>query len=404
MRSVKQELIPVGEARRRVLGALHPLPAETVALGSALGRVLAEEVASGEDLPPFDSSAMDGFALGTADAELEIVGESRAGAPADRALAPGEAIAISTGAMVPEGTVAVAPVERVELIEGRVRVPGFEPGANIRRAGEDVRAGQVVLAAGTQIGPAEVAMLASLGHAEVACGGVPSVAVVVTGDELVDLGVPLAPGQIRDSNAPALAALATAAGARVTATSRVGDDFDATVAALREALEAADVVCISGGVSVGEHDHVKPALRELGVEEVFWGVALKPGKPTWFGTLDGRLVFGLPGNPVSAMVTFQLFAHPALRALAGADPARARVRARLRAPIRLSPKREQAVRCRLLAGDDGWHADPTGRQGSHQISSMLGADALAIVPAGEGELAAGELVHVEPLHRGTFQA
>ena len=404
------ELIAVDEARRRVLDAVRPLPAEPVPASAALGRVLAEDVASVEDLPPFDSSAMDGYAVADAAAgELTVVDESRAGAPAREALRPGAAVAISTGAVVPEGAAAVVPVERTEAADGRVRVPALEPGANIRRAGEDVRAGEVVLRAGAELGPAEVAMLAAVGRTEVRCGAVPRVAVVPTGDELVDPGAPLEPGRIRDSNAPALAALATAAGARPTRTRRVGDDFDATVAALRAALEEADVVCVSGGVSVGEHDHVKPALAELGVEEVFWGVALKPGKPTWFGTAPpaggpgpARLVFGLPGNPVSAMVTFHLFARPALRALAGADPTPARVHATLAgAPIRLTPRREQAIRCRLTATEEGWLAEPTGAQGSHRISSMLGADALALVPRGEGSIDPGARVLIEPLARGT---
>ena len=404
MGTVERELISVDEARRRVLDRVRPLPPESVPLGAALGRVLAADETSGEDLPPFDSSAMDGYAVAsTQGGELRVVDEARAGSPAERRIGDGEAIAISTGAMVPEGTVAVVPVERTQIADGRVRVEGVRDGANIRRAGEDVRAGQVVLTAGTGIGPAEVAMLASMGRAEVRCGGVPRVAIVVTGDELVEAGEPLGPGRIRNSNGPALAALASEAGARVVGVSRAGDDFAATVAALETALGEADVVCVSGGVSVGEHDHVKPALTELGVEEAFWGIALKPGKPTWFGTRGDTLVFGLPGNPVSAMVTFQLFAHPALSVLTGADPSRARVRARLDAPIRLSPKREQAIRCRLRTADDGWHAEPTGAQGSHMISSMLGADALAIVPAGDGELAAGELVHAEPLPRATVQ-
>ena len=414
------DLISIEEARRRVLAAARPLPAEAVACEAALGRTLAEEVASAEDLPPFDSSAMDGYAVADLEGgELAVVDEARAGAPAGRAVGSGEAIAISTGAEVPRGAAAVVPVERVEPAgdgaapgdaggaapgaRPRVRVPALAPGANIRRAGEDVRAGDVVLRAGTALGPAEVAMLAQLGRTEVRCGGMPRVSVVVTGDELVDPGVELAPGQIRDSNAPALAALATAAGAAVSGRRRVGDDFDATVAALDAALGEADVVCVSGGVSVGEHDHVKPALARLGVEELFWGIALKPGKPTWFGRApSGTLVFGLPGNPVSAMVTFELFAKPALRALAGADPSPTRARARLTAPVRLNARREQAIRVRLSAGGDGWLAEPTGAQGSHQISSMLGADALALVPAGDSELAAGDLVHIEPLARGTF--
>ena len=405
------ELISIEEARGRVLATARPLPAELVSCADALGRTLAEDVRSAEDLPPFDSSAMDGYAVADLDGgELAVVDEARAGAPAARAVEPGQAIAISTGAQVPRGAAAVVPVERVEPAgeavpsDGlRVRAPALGPGANIRRAGEDVRAGEVVLRAGTPLGPAEVAMLAQVGRTEVRCGALPRVSVVVTGDELVDPGVDLAPGQIRDSNAPALVALASAAGAAVVGRRRVGDDFDATVAALGAALAEADVVCVSGGVSVGEHDHVKPALARLGVEEVFWGIALKPGKPTWFGRAPGgALVFGLPGNPVSAMVTFELFAKPALRALAGADPSPARARARLTAPVGLNARREQAIRVRLSAGDDGWRAEPTGPQGSHRISSMLGADALALVPAGDGELAAGELVHIEPLARGTF--
>ena len=421
------ELISVDEARRRVLAAAAALPDEAVPCERALGRVLAEDVASGEDLPPFDSSAMDGYAVAAgASGELTVVDEARAGTPARRAVGAGEAIAISTGAQVPEGTGAVVPVERTRPAAGgaatagggaaaaggavgaaaggaaRVEVEEVAPGANIRRAGEDVRNGETVLRAGTPIGPAEAAMLAQLGRTHVRAGAVPRVSVVVTGDELVDPGAPLAPGQIRDSNAPALAALATTAGATVAGRRRVGDSFDDTVHALRDALAEADVVCVSGGVSVGEHDHVKPALAELGVEELFWGVGLKPGKPTWFGaTAGGELVFGLPGNPVSAMVTFHLFARPALRALAGADPSPTHVRARLDAPIRLNARREQAIRVRLDARDDGWHAEPTGPQGSHQISSMLGADALALVPAGDGELGPGELVHAEPLERGT---
>jgi molybdopterin molybdotransferase len=167
------------------------------------------------------------------------------------------------------------------------------------------------------------------------------------------------------------------------------------VEALGAAFEAADVVCVSGGVSVGTHDHVKASLDELGVEESFWGVRLKPGKPTWFGTAGRRLVFGLPGNPVSAMVTFHLFVRPALRALAGAAPADTRATAVLDSPVPLNPAREEVVRCRLAARDDGWHVEPTKEQGSHVLTSMLGADALALVPAGDGELAAGERVEIE---------
>jgi molybdopterin molybdotransferase len=389
-------LISIAEARERVLAEAAPLPPEDVPLERALGRVLAEEVRAAEDLPPFDSSAMDGFAIvAGAAAELEIAGESRAGRPAARSLGAGEAIAISTGAAVPAGADAVVPIERVRVADGRVTVPETSPGANVRRAGEDVRAGQAVMAAGTELGPAEVAVLAALGRPAVRAGASPRVAVLVTGDELVAPGEPLGPGQIRNSNGYGLAAQASLAGARVLPVRIVPDDRAPTEAALGEALDAADVVCVSGGVSVGPHDHVKPALAALGVEERFWGVRLKPGKPTWFGARGGKLVFGLPGNPVSAMVTFHLFARPAIRRLAGADPSDSRTSAIADAELARSPERDQVVRCRLFLRDDGWHVEPTKAQGSHVLSSMLDADAFALVEAGDGAIAAGERVGIE---------
>ena len=395
------DLISIAEARSRVLAAVRPLPAEDVPLDAALGRVLAEDAHSEGDLPPFASSAMDGYALVAGPGgELPVVGESRAGSPATEPLRAGEAVRISTGAAVPEGANAVVPIERAEVLAdgSRVRVPDTEPGAHIRRAGEDMPAGQSVIAAGTELGPAEVAVLAALGHASVRCGARPRVTVLVTGDELVEPGQPLGPGQIRDSNAYALAAQAVRAGAHVVGRRIVRDDRDATEAAFAAALDEADVVIGSGGVSVGPHDHVKPALAALGVEELFWGVRLKPGKPTWFGrAMDGgKLVFGLPGNPVSAMITFHLFARPALRALAGADPeATTRARAVLDVAVPRSPAREQVIRCRLEARDDGFHVRPTKEQGSHVLTSMLGAGAYALVPAGEGQVEAGARVEIE---------
>ncbi len=390
------DLISIAEARARVLSAVAPLAPEPVALDAVLGRVLAEDVRADADLPPFASSAMDGYAVVAGPAgELPVVGDSRAGRPAERPVAAGEAMRISTGAAIPAGADAVVPVERVEVLDGRVRVPATEPGVHIRNSGEDVRAGELAIAAGTELGPAAVAVLAAIGWARVPCGGVPRVAVLVTGDELVEPGKPLGPGQIRDSNAYGLAAQAARAGARVVSRRIVPDDRPATEAAFGTALDEADVVIASGGVSVGPHDHVKPALAALGVDERFWGVRLKPGKPTWFGVRDQKLVFGLPGNPVSAMITFHLFARAALRALAGADAGGMRTRALLDVPLALSPAREQVVRCRLEAREDGWHVAPTKRQGSHVLSSMLDAAALAILPAGDGQLAAGARVDIE---------
>jgi molybdopterin molybdotransferase len=391
-------LISIAEARERVLAEVSPLPPEEVPLEGALGRVLAEDARAAEDLPPFDSSAMDGFALiAGPDAELAIVGESRAGHPAEVALGAGEAMRISTGAAIPGGADAVVPIERVEVRDSRVAVPATKAGANVRRAGEDLRSGEAVIPAGTEIGPAELAVLAALGLPSVGCGARPRVAVLVTGDELVAPGEPLGPGQIRNSNGYAIAGLASRAGAGVLPTRIVRDDRDATEAALGEALDAADVVCVSGGVSVGPHDHVKPALAALGVEERFWGVRLKPGKPTWFGVRGEKLVFGLPGNPVSAMVTFHLFARPALRRLAGADILDTRVRAIADVALPRTPERDQVIRCRLSVRDDGFHVEPTKAQGSHVLSSMLQADAFALVEAGEGEIAAGERVDIEVL-------
>ena len=392
-----RQLISIDEARERVLAEVRPLATERVPLSP--GRVLAEPAVAYEDLPPFDASAMDGFAVPGGDAgTLRIEGESRAGMPSANPLADGTACRISTGAVVPDGTYAVVPVEATEERDGEVVVPATNADANIRRAGEDVRAGETVIAAGTEIGPAEVAVLASLGAPAVVCARMPLVAILATGDELVEPGMALAPGQIRNSNAYGLAAQAERAGARVVMRQRVADEFAETKETLARALASADVVCVSGGVSVGPHDHVKPALAELGVSERFWGVRLQPGKPTWFGSApEGGLVFGLPGNPVSAMVTFHLFARPAIRALQGADPGIGTARARAGEPLHRNPKRDQMVRVRLEQGDDGWVARPTKAQGSHVLTSMLGADALARVPQGEGDVATGEPVDIELL-------
>ncbi len=399
------DLISIDEARRRVLAEVRPLEAEAVPLEEALGRVLGADVASRVDVPPFDTSAMDGFAVASVEAgHLEVVGESRAGHPCPVAVREGTAVAVSTGAAIPEGTVAVVPVERTAASGASVRVEAVRENANVRRAGEDVRAGTPVMRAGCDLDPAALGVLAGVGTAAPLCSRKPRVALSATGDELVEPGGQLGPGRIWSSNPVALAGQTASAGGQVVETGTVPDDPGATREAIERALCLADVVCVSGGVSVGAHDHVKGALAELGVRERFWGVALQPGKPTWFGVAErpgGRvLVFGLPGNPVSAMVTFQLFARPALRALQGAEPRPRAASAVLDQPLRRNARRDQAVRCRLSAEHDGWHVVSTGPQGSHVMTSMLGADALAIVPAGEGDLAAGERVRLELLDHG----
>jgi molybdopterin molybdotransferase len=391
-------LIAIEEARRIVLEHVRPLDSERVRLDAAAGRVLAEDVTSAIDVPPFNSSAMDGFALvAGAAAELELVGESRAGHPWDDPVRPGTAVRISTGAAVPTGASAVIPVERTRASDSRVQVEETAEGANIRRAGEDVRAGDVVLERGMRLGPAELGVAASVGRAELLCSRTPRVALLVTGDELVTPGLPLEPGRIYSSNGYALAAQVQRAGGELVGWEMVRDSAEGTRDAIAGALDAADMVIVSGGVSVGPHDHVKGALRELGVEERFWGVSLRPGKPTWFGTRQNVLAFGLPGNPVSAMVTFQLFARPALGALQGADPAAPRASARLDEAVARHQRREQAVRVRLRHDEDGLRAVPTGEQGSHILTSMVGADGLALIAAGEGEAPAGQRVEVELL-------
>ncbi|HET8538110.1 MAG TPA: gephyrin-like molybdotransferase Glp [Solirubrobacteraceae bacterium] len=389
-------MLSIDQARAAVLAEVRPLPAEEVALADALGRVLAEDVTAAVDLPPFVNSAMDGFAVrsGPSGRRLTVVGESRAGAPADRALGDGEAIRISTGAMLPEGADAVLQIELVsEDGDSIVLNDEVQPGRNTRSAGEDVRAGTPVLQAGTTLGPAEIGMAASAGRGSLHCGRRPRVTVIGTGDELVGPGDELGPGQIHDSNGPMLSALVRRAGADVRAL-RVEDDRVATVAAVEQALADTDVLLLSGGVSVGPHDHVKPALEANGVEEVFWRVALRPGKPTWFGVKREDppvLVLGLPGNPVSAYVTFTLFAAPALAKLQGARAAAASRRARLGSAVTRHPDRDECIRVRVDA--DGI-ATPTGPQGSHILSSLVQADGLALIPRGDEPLAGGTDVEV----------
>jgi molybdopterin molybdotransferase len=392
-------LLSLAQARGAVATAVTaPLGPQGIDVSEAVGRVLAEEVTAAADVPPFANSAMDGFAVhpGPAGRELRVVDESRAGRPATQPLRDGAAIRISTGAPMPDGATSVIPVEHVRLAgEAVILEREVVEGANVRRAGEDLRAGEVVLRPGTTLGPGELGAAVAAGRAVVSCFRRPRVAVVVTGDELVAPGEPLGPGQIHNSNATVLEALAAAAGGQVVGSRHVGDDPETTVAALGEALDRADVVVVSGGVSVGPHDHVKPALDALGVQERFWRVALKPGKPVWFGVKGETLVFGLPGNPVSAAVCFALFARPALRALTGRDPFAPARRARLAHDVKRSPDREQAVRVTLGQAADGvLEARPTGAQGSHMTSSLVGADGLALIPPGDGLLAAGAMVHI----------
>jgi molybdopterin molybdotransferase len=401
------EPIDVAEARRLVLGRVSPLGSDSVPLREAFGRILAVDVESVEPVPGFDNSSMDGFAVRAEDTHgaraespvsLEVVDESRAGRPASSALRQGQAIGISTGAVIPDGADAVIRIEDTSVQDGRVEIEAeVEPGKNVRRAGDDIEPGRTVLRRGTRIGAAELGVLASVGVAQAICARRPRLGVLTTGDELLEPGDATRPGGVRNSNGYTIPTLARIAGAEVVASETVKDDPDLIREAIERSLDR-ELAVICGGVSVGRHDHVKEALASLGVQQVFWKVALKPGKPTWFGVApQGTLVFGLPGNPVSAMVTFLLFVRPAIRAMTGVADRADRIRATLDQDLPKPPGRAHAVRCRLEARDDGWHAWPTGDQDSHVLTSMLGAEALTIVPADADPPAAGDTVEVELL-------
>ncbi len=381
------DLPGIDEALALVLGRARPLPLEDVPIRAAAGRVLGEPGLAAVDLPPFDSSAMDGFAVRAADTpgSLTVIGHSAAGRPERRPVAPGEAVTISTGAVVPAGADAVVPVERTS---GEVDVEAVVTGENVRPRGGDARVGDVVVAAGTVLGPPQVSALAAAGVATVRCATRPRVAVLATGSELRSPGERLAPGEIYESNSVLIAAQLAQSGIEATVLPVVVDDAASTRAALERALDH-DVLVTSGGVSVGPHDLVRATLAELGVEEVFWRVAVKPGKPIAFGARGDTLVFGLPGNPVSSLVGFELFVRPALLALQGArNPGPDYLPGRLVRAVRRNSERDELLRARR-AGDE---LEPLSGQESHMIARAAAANALVLVPRGEGELAEGTQV------------
>jgi molybdopterin molybdotransferase len=356
---------------------------------------VAEDVRAAVDLPPFPASAMDGFAIRAADVPgaLRIAGESAAGRPFEQRVEPGEAVAISTGAVVPDGADAVVPVEYVGRSDNNIEVKeDWGAGANVRPRGGDVAAGDVVVPAGARLDAARLAAAAACGASSVVCARPPRAAVLATGSELVAPGDPLRPGQIYETNTLMLSAALAYAGAEVAIQPPVADDE----AALRDALErglGADVLVTSGGVSVGEHDLVRAVERELGVEEVFWRVAIKPGKPISFGVRGETLVFGLPGNPVSALVGCELFVKPALRALQGiADPLPRLEPGRIAVALRRNEERDEFLRARSRVEGDAVVLEPVLGQESHMIARASAADALVHVPRGNGEIAAGSAV------------
>lgn len=389
------------EAIDAVLAHAAPLPAEAVPLAEGVGRVLAQDVRAKEDRPGAPESAMDGYAVRAADTAggavtLPVVGESQAGTPLDRELAAGEAARISTGALLPAGADAVVRQEDTEAGDGTVTLGvTVSPGHDVRQAGEDWRAGDVLLAAGTQITPEALAPLAGAGAATITAARRPRVAVLATGDELAGVGDELPPGWVRETSTTALPAILARTGAHSVWTAIARDDPADLDRALHLALaEAPDLLLVCGGASVGPHDLVRPAVAAHGFAEVFGRVKVKPGGPAWCAHRDGGpLVLGLPGNPVASVVVTHLLAVPAVARMLGAPHPVREVRATLTTPARGAGPRAHAARARLTAGPRGWELEVLGKQGSHQLSSLVDVNALAIVPAGtEGSLQPGDEV------------
>ena len=396
-------MLTLEEARQRILDDLAPLDAESVDLCSARGRVLAEPMRADRDVPGFDNSAMDGYAVRSQDTvgasesapvSLRVVEMIPAGGRPARTLGPGEAARIFTGAPMPPGADAVVMQEDTESAPGtgvvavRVSVPARR---HIRYTGEDTRAGDVVLGAGDGLGPGDIGVLAAQGRALVPVIRRPRVAIVPTGDELVEIDRPLGPGQVPNSNSFLIAAQVSEAGGLPIRCPVAADDPAVLARRLADAAAAADLVITSGGVSVGELDHVRGVLEGAGRID-FWKIAIKPGKPLAYGRLGGKPLVGLPRNPVSSYVTFEVIARPAVLALGGHRRlGRPRLTVRMGRPWKPGRRRE-LVRARLVRDGQVVTAHPHRHQGSASLSSMVGVDALLDIPAGGAPLAPGDPV------------
>lgn len=394
---------PLPEAQQEVLDAVRPLPVETVSIAEAVGLALAVPITAPHDIPPFPNSAMDGYAVRAVDValppvELPVLEDVPAGSVPSRSVEPATAIKIMTGATLPEGADAIVPVEDTAPVpNARVRVlRAVEQGAHVRAAGGDLAAGGEVFPAGLRLGSAHLAVLAALGVAP-RVHRRPVVAIMSTGDELVpaDTAV-LRPGMIRDSNRILLEAVVEATGASVVDFGIIADDAVELHRALTAAASEADVVVTSGGVSMGEYDLIKQVLGDLGTVD-FWQVAMQPGKPFAFGTVEGTPLFGLPGNPVSVFVAFEQFVRPALLRMMGADRIyRERIEGTLGEDVEANPEKAVFLRMRKARGADGDTVFlRSGGQSSNVLSALALADALAVIPVGVGSLEAGATVELE---------
>jgi len=396
LRASTYPLIDADEAAALVLERTPVLGVERVAIADATGRVLAEDLFGEAPLPPFPSSAVDGYAVRAEDAgrTLRVLGESAAGRPFDGSVAPGRAARILTGGVVPDGADTVVMVEDVTVVGEQVTVPGqLREGTNLHKVGADLRPGELILRAGTQLGPAEIGIAAATGRAFLPVHRRPRVALMSTGDELVEVGKTPARGQIPDSNRWALLAALREAGAEVEVLGIAPDEAEALRRFVTGALAHADAMVTSGGVSVGTHDLVKPLLESLGTVHV-GRVKLKPGKPFTFATLEGgKVAFGLPGFPVSSLVTFEVFVRPALRKMQGfANLQRPLLPVRLGYDAKPTAERTEYQRVRLRRDGRELVAETTGSQSSSRLMSLAGAHALVRVPAGDQAISAGTTV------------
>lgn len=388
-------MIGFEDAWRRVAAALSPLPATSCALRESLGLVLAEDIVATENMPPFPASAMDGYAVIADDTSDErmVLGEQSAGLTKGLRVTPGTATRIMTGAELPAGADAVMPVEDTREQNGRVRVLArVVKGAYVRPVGQDIHSSDLVLRQGSVLGPAEIGLLAIIGRSHIQVYRRPSVALMATGDELVPLDHVPAQGQIRDSNSHALVAAVESAGCKAVSLGIVRDDPETLRKAILDGVACADMVLTSGGVSMGTRDLIKPLLEELGTVH-FGRVALKPGKPLTFACVRGVPFFGLPGFPVSTLVMFEMFVRPALRLMAGHSALwRPEVRARVRHALRHTPDRTELQRAVLAWRDGVCWAETTGDQVSGRLSSLVGANALLVIPEGQADVQAGDEV------------
>jgi len=396
-------MISVRDAQIHVLSRVAaPVAPEVVSLTRGLGRVLAQDLRASFDVPPVDNSAVDGYAVTSADIpvdgarELAVVADVPAGAVYEAALRPGEAIRIMTGAPMPAGADTVIPLERVTRAGGRVRIPPLAKGSNVRLRGEDVSAGTVVIEAGAVLRPQELGLIASLGLPEILVRRRPRAAILSTGDEVVEPGQPRRAGQIYDSNRFMLRSAVELCGGEVTDLGIAPDDRDRLRAQILEASRSADVVITSGGVSVGDYDLVKEVLGELGTID-FWQVAMQPGRPLAAGRVGDAHFFGLPGNPVASMLTFALFVRPVLWKLGGRRQLSTRgFHARASEAMPKRRGRREFKRGVLSYQDDGWEVRTTGPQGSGIVSSMVAGNCLIVIEEDRGDVEPGDTVWVEP--------